>query len=109
MTDNDDFLPPYALPFCVDRTAHLGRRNWVLPVRQQDRHKLFIDLNPFRLALDAYISEPSEERMTMARHHATLVHQATADTTLPSMWREMHDFATILMEATDWHPDKLAS
>jgi hypothetical protein len=100
-----DYLPPYTFPFCVDRTAHLGRRRWVPPVRPEDQHEQSIDLNPFRLALDAYISEPSNERMAQARYHATLVHQATADTTLPFTWREMHYFATILMEAPEWHQD----
>jgi hypothetical protein len=99
------YLPPYAFPFCVDRTAHLGRRSGVPPVRDQDNHEQFVDLNPFRLALDAYLSDPNEERMAQARYQATLVHQATADTTLPFTWREMHAFSTILMEAHQWHQD----
>ncbi len=71
------------------------------PVRDQDNRAQFLDLHPFRLALDAYISQPSQERMEVAGHHATLVHYATAGTTLPQMWREMHDFATILMDTAD--------
>jgi hypothetical protein len=62
-----------------------------------------IDLTPLHLALDSYMLLPDDpQRLALARHYLTLVHAATADAQMP--WWEIHDFATILLDAEQWHP-----
>jgi len=92
---------PKTFPWAVDRTAHLARRK---PEPGETAEPL-IDLTPLHLALDSYILQPGDsQRLALVRHHLAIVHAATADDSLPFACREIHEFATILLEAEEWHP-----
>jgi hypothetical protein len=91
---------PKTFPWAVDRAAHLTRRK--VPELGETTEPL-IDLTPLHLALDSYMLQPDDpQRLAHVRHYLTLVHAATADAQMP--WWEIHDFATILLDAEQWHP-----
>ena len=95
-------LTLHTFPWAVDRAAHIGRRT-IFPTRRVSSP--LMDLTPLHLALDSYFSRPDDpRRVARARRHLACVKEMTAGESLPFEWREMHDFATILLDAPDWHP-----
>jgi len=92
---------PKYFPWAVDRAAHLARRKVPEPGETADP---LIDLTPLHLALDSYLLQPDDPlRLARVRHYLATVHAATADASLPFACREMHEFATILLGAEEWH------
>ena len=88
----------------MDHTGYIARQA-VTRLRSENELPPVIDLKPLHLALDSYMSGPDDpRRIEHARHHLALVQAATADDALPFAWREMHEFATILLKADHWHP-----
>ena len=60
---------------------------------------------PLHIALGSYLCQPENPKsIALVRHHLAIVQAATADDALPFAWHEMHDFATILLKADQWHP-----
>jgi hypothetical protein len=90
---------PKYFPWAVDRAANLARRK--VPELGEPL-ELPIDLTPLHLALDSYMLQPNPQRLALARHHLAVVQAATADIHMP--WWEIHEFATILLDAEEWHP-----
>ena len=97
-------IGPKTFPWAVDRAAHVARRK--VPELGETTEPL-IDLTPLHLALDSYMLLPDDPQcLARVRHHLALVQAATADAQMP--WREMHEFATILLDAEQWHPLPIA-
>jgi hypothetical protein len=97
-------LSPATFPWAVDREGVIRRR--IVPKPRSDGAiEPAIDLMPLHLALGSYLYQP-ENPMSIAavRHHLALVQAATADETHAPPWREIHEFATILRNADQWHP-----
>jgi len=96
-------LMPAEFPWALDRTGYIARR--AVTRLRCESGKPVIDLTPLHLALEAYMSDPDNpRRIEHARHHLAIMRAATASPALPFAWQEMHEFTTILLTASEWHP-----
>jgi hypothetical protein len=97
------FIHPADFPWGIDRSAALTQRHLHWPMRVES--STFFDLMPLHLALSAYMLRPCDRQaIAEARRQLRLMQAATVDPDLSVAWRDMHLFATILLNAPEWHP-----
>lgn len=95
-------LSPKTFPWMVDKGAHLARRRIFAQGTEPSGTRGLL-LHRLHLALDGYWSTP-DSRIALfdARERLLAVRNATQSPGTPADWREVHDFAAILLNAAEW-------
>jgi len=93
-------LSPKTFPWAVDRGAHLARRR-VVSVGGEPSGYRGVLLYRLHMALDAWWRS-SDGNMIRVRQHLLAVKSATPAPGTPADWREVHNFAAILLKAAEW-------
>jgi hypothetical protein len=94
---------PDRFPWAVDKSAHLGRRR-ITPLGKARPHPSGFNLAALDRALNAVMRSPEDAAaIRVARQELADVQAATSAPELPANWREVHHFATILLNAPVWH------
>jgi hypothetical protein len=94
---------PDRFPWAVDKSAHLGRRR-IVPFGRSRPHPLGFNLAALDRVLDAVMRSPEDAAaIRVARQELVVVQAAARSPELPANWREVHHFATILLNAPIWH------
>jgi hypothetical protein len=95
-------LSPGTFPWMVDTGAHLGRRRVALREREPSRNRGVV-LHQLHLALEDYWRAPDgRHALTRVRRNLNAVRNATEGHGTPAHWREMHNFADVLLNAPKW-------
>ena len=95
-------LSPKTFPWAVDRQAHLARRR-IFSVDTEPSGYRGVLLQRLHLALDAWWRAPdSPTALIRVRERLLAVKSATQETGTPVQWREVHDFADILLNSAEW-------
>ena len=94
---------PDRFPWAVDKSAHLGRRR-ITPLGKARPHPSGFNLAALDRALNAVMRSPEDAAaIRVARQELADVQAATSAPEQPGNWREVHHFATILLNAPIWH------
>ena len=95
-------LSPRTFPWAVDRQAHLAQRQTVSHDAEPTGYPGEL-LHRLHLALEGYWRAPdSQIALIHVRQRLLAVKLATQAPGKPPNWREVHDFAAILLNAAEW-------